>query len=147
MWLAYAACSKREQGLVFFDPTNQLKNAHVAAVGISGFLFALRGLALLANAHWPLAVSTRRVSYLVDTALLVAGLLLVWRLPAAVFANGWLLTKLSLLSIYIGLGILALRPLRSRHARALSLLLALTVFAFIVGAAHRHHPWSWFAPS
>jgi uncharacterized membrane protein SirB2 len=53
-----------------------LRQAHIGLVAASGTLFALRGLAGLAGARWPLARPVRVASWVVDTGLLGAGLLL-----------------------------------------------------------------------
>ena len=56
------------------------------------------------------------------------------------FANGWLLTKLALLVVYVGLGIFALRRGRTQRARALCYVLALLTFGAIYSIARAHHP-------
>ena len=48
-----------------------------------------------------MAAPVRYLSYGIDVILLAAALLLLAVLPAAVFANGWLWAKLSLLVAYI----------------------------------------------
>ena len=78
-----------------------LKQAHVVAVVGSASLFVLRGLAVQGAAAWPMAAPVRYLSYGVDVTLLTAALMLLAALPAAVFANGWLWVKLSLLVVYI----------------------------------------------
>jgi uncharacterized membrane protein SirB2 len=60
----------------------------------------------------------RWTSYTIDTTLLTAAMMLLTILPWAMFGNGWLAVKLVLLVVYIVLGILALRPQRTRPARA-----------------------------
>ena len=53
----------------------QIKQAHVGLVLASGTLFALRGLAVLADMRWAMGVPARYLSYGIDTALLTAALL------------------------------------------------------------------------
>lgn len=117
-----------------------LKWLHVGLALASGGWFALRGAAVLAGMRWPQAAGVRRLSMLIDTALLAAALALVTILPPAVFANGWLVVKLGLLVAYIVAGTYALRRARSRAARAACYLIALALFGAIVGVARAHHP-------
>ena len=121
----------------------QVKWVHVLAVLASGGLFALRGGAALAGAHWPMAAPLRYGSYVIDTVLLTAALMLFGMLPHAMFANGWLAAKLVLLVGYVVLGTLALRRARTARARRLAYVAALVVFATMLGIARAHHPLGW----
>ena len=124
----------------------QIRSVHIWAITLSGCLFALRGLGMLAGARWPQAALLRYLSYTIDTVLLTAALMLVTILPAAVFANGWLTVKLVLVVVYVVLGVFALRRGRSRATRAGCYAGALLVFATIVGIARMHHPLGWLLP-
>lgn len=124
----------------------QIRSVHIWAVTLSGCLFALRGMGMLAGARWPRAAALRYLSYSIDTVLLTAALMLVTILPAAVFANGWLTVKLVLVVAYVVLGVFALRRGRSRGVRAGCYAAALLVFAAIVGIARMHHPLGWLLP-
>lgn len=122
----------------------QIKWVHVAAVLTSGGLFALRGLMLHLGAGgaamaWPL----RFLSYGVDTVLLTAALMLFTILPHAMFANGWLATKLVLLPVYVGLGTFALKRGRTARVRVGCWFAALAVYATMLGIARLHHPLGW----
>ncbi len=124
----------------------QIRQVHVLAVILSGSLFALRGAFALAGARWPQAAPVRYLSYAIDTTLLTAALMLVTILPAAMFANGWLATKLGLVVVYVVLGVLAMRRGRTRGVRAGCYAAALLVFAAVVGIARMHHPLGWLFP-
>jgi uncharacterized membrane protein SirB2 len=119
---------------------------HILAVVLSGSLFALRGAFALAGARWPHAAGTRYLSYAIDTTLLTAALMLLTILPGAMFANGWLATKLALVVAYVVLGVLALRRGRTRGIRLGCFVAALLVFATIFGIARMHHPLGWLLP-
>jgi uncharacterized membrane protein SirB2 len=121
----------------------QIKGIHVAMVLLSGALFALRGGAVLAGARWPLAAPLRYFTWTVDTVLLTAALMLFTLLPGAVFANGWLGTKLVLLVGYVGLGTLAMGRARTPRARTIAFVAAVVVYATMIGIARAHHPWGW----
>jgi uncharacterized membrane protein SirB2 len=117
---------------------------HVAAVIASGSLFAVRGVLVQAGSRWGMAAPIRYLSYSVDTVLLTAALMLVTILPRAMFANGWLATKLALLVAYVVLGSFALKRGRTPRVRRASYLAALAVFATMLGIARAHHPLGWF---
>jgi uncharacterized membrane protein SirB2 len=124
----------------------QIRFVHILAISLSGGLFALRGLGMLAGARWPQAFVVRYLSYTIDTVLLTAALMLVAILPAAMFANHWLTVKLVLVAAYVVLGVFALRRGRSRAIRTTCYVAALLVFAAIVGIARMHHPLGWLLP-
>ncbi len=118
----------------------QIKLLHVATVVASGSLFLLRGIAVQSGAAWGMAAPVRYLSYSVDIVLLTAALMLVAILPGAVFANGWLWVKLTLLVIYIGLGTFALKRGRTARTRLICFVAALAVFACMYGIARTHDP-------
>lgn len=118
----------------------QLKAAHVGLVLLSGAFFALRGMAVLAGAHWPSQALVRRASMAIDSALLLAAVLLLAALNLNPFATPWLLAKLALLVAYVLLGVLALRTARTNAGRTLALMAALGCFGAMVSIARAHHP-------
>ncbi len=131
-----------DMGLIAFYP--QIKWVHIAAVSTSGTLFALRGALVQAGRpRWATAAPVRYFSYSVDTVLLTAALMLLTILPGAMFANGWLATKLVLVVVYVVLGTFALKRGRTPRVRGACYLAALLVFASIIGIAITHHPLGW----
>ena len=123
----------------------QVKWMHIAAVIVSGGLFALRGALVQAGrAEFARLAPLRWLSWGIDTVLLTAALMLATMLPDGFFANGWLLAKIVLLVVYIGLGTAAIKATR-RARGAAAYAGALSVFALIVGIARAHHPLGWFA--
>ncbi|MBX3590155.1 MAG: SirB2 family protein [Burkholderiaceae bacterium] len=124
--------------LVDFYPHTRI--AHIALVSISGSLFAARGLATIAGARWPSLMPVRRASYLIDTALLTAALLLLAMLRLNPFVEPWLAAKLVLLPAYVVLGVMALRRARSPRSRVAWFVAALACFAMMVSIARAHHP-------
>ncbi len=123
----------------------EIRALHVGCVAISGTLFTVRGLmrsADLAGAnHWAL----RWISYVVDTTLLAAAVLLTLIVHQYPFVDGWLTCKVLLLPLYIGLGIVALKRARTRAGRGAAFIAALLTFAYIVGVALAHDPAGWLA--
>lgn len=122
----------------------QIKWTHIACVLASGALFALRGLLVQAG-HAGVAQSAplRWLSYAIDTALLTAALMLVSILPHALYANGWLATKLVLLVVYVLMGTLALKRAHTPRARRAFYVAALAIYVYMLGVARMHHPLGW----
>ena len=119
----------------------QIKWLHVAMVLCSGALFVLRGLMVQTGREaWATAAPLRYLSYSIDTTLLTAAMMLLSILPHAVFANGWLWVKLSLLPVYIVLGSFALKRGRKLSSRRGCYISALLVYGFMLSVAHSHQP-------
>lgn len=124
----------------------QIKLVHLVAVLLSGSLFALRGVGVLAGQRWPLTAPLRYLSYSIDTTLLTAALMLLTILPASLFANGWLALKLVLLVVYVLLATFALRRGKTPRVRAISFIAALLTYGYMLGVARMHHPLGVFYP-
>ena len=124
--------------LIAFYP--QIKFIHIACVVLSGSLFALRGMMMLAGSQWVYHPLLRRGSYLIDTTLLTAGIALAVILHQYPFVQAWLTAKVVLLVVYIVLGVFALRRGRSHGSRAAFFVTALAVYLFIVSIAMAHDP-------
>lgn len=122
-----------------------IKLIHIVCVALSGCLFCVRGVLMLGNApasnHWIL----KRLSYIIDTILLTAAILLAIVIHQYPFVQGWLTVKLLLLPVYILLGMFALRRGKTRRIRAGFFAAALAVYAFIASVAVMHDPRGWFA--
>ena len=123
----------------------QVLAVHVTTVAISGTLFALRGIGRMAG--WPIAnhVIVRRFSYINDTLLLLAAILLCVIIHQYPFVDAWLTAKVLLLVVYIVLGAIALRHGRSPRTRALAYIGALGTFGLILGVALTQNPWGVFS--
>lgn len=119
-----------------------IKHLHMTAVGLSIILFVIR-------AYWSVTGSAllqrrlvRILPHVVDTVLLVCGVILA----AMIGPNQpWILTKIVLLIVYIGVGTIAIKRGRTPRTRATAALIAVAVFAYIVGVAINHDSLSWFA--
>jgi uncharacterized membrane protein SirB2 len=119
----------------------QIKLIHIGAVALSGSLFGLRGLMMLARSRLTHHPALRYLSYAIDTTLLVAALMLVAILHQYPFVQGWLTMKVALLVVYIVLGTLALKRGRTRTVRATCYFAAIVVYLFILSVALTHNPW------
>jgi uncharacterized membrane protein SirB2 len=122
----------------------QIKWVHIACIIASGSLFAVRGLLAQVGrgdvARW---AGLRWLSYAIDTTLLTAAMMLLTILPRGLFANGWLTAKLTLVIVYVTLGVLAMRRAGSPAIRRLSYVGAALTYITIIGIARAHHPLGW----
>lgn len=123
----------------------EIRSIHIAAVLLSGSLFAIRGLGLIVGKRWPLSPSLRYLSYIIDTILLAAALVLMLIVRQYPLVHGWLTVKVGLLVLYIVLGIMAFRPGQRSGVRFGLWTAALLVYAFIISVAMSHHPLGYFA--
>ncbi len=118
----------------------QVRLVHIVCVALSGSLFSVRGMLMLARSPYTNHIVLRRLSQLIDTTLLVAALFLISMLHQYPFVHSWLTVKVVLLFVYIVLGIFALHAGRTRGLRVTCLGAAVLVYAFIVSVALAHHP-------
>jgi uncharacterized membrane protein SirB2 len=122
----------------------QIKWVHVASIIASGMLFLLRGsLVLAGKERIAMLAPLRFLSYGIDTVLLSAALMLLTILPHAMYANGWLAVKLTLVVVYVVLGTLALKRGRTARVRAFSFVAALGIYLTIIAIARTHDPMGW----
>ncbi|HMO45789.1 MAG TPA: SirB2 family protein [Rubrivivax sp.] len=116
------------------------KLLHQGAVVVSVSGFALRGLASFAGAAWTRGRLARTLPHIVDTLLLTSALVMAWMLRLTPGVAPWLTAKIAGLLLYIGLGMLALRPGRPLGVRLAAWLAALLVFGWIVSVALSKNP-------
>ena len=121
----------------------QIKFVHVLCVILSGSLFALRGLMMLAGSRFTNHALVRYASYAIDTTLLTAALMLITILHQYPFVQAWLTIKVLLLVVYIVLGVFALRRGRTRRVRTICYVAALATYLSVVGVALAHNPLGW----
>ena len=120
-----------------------IKNIHIGLALLSGSLFVARGLwALLAGSGAPWQRRVNRISYMVDTGLLLAALLLLIIFSFAPLSAAWLQAKLLLLVLYVVFGALAFRDKYTLSMRWLAYLAALLCFAGMYYSARLHQPFA-----
>jgi uncharacterized membrane protein SirB2 len=117
-----------------------LRHFHIVLALLSVGLFVVRGSLVLARspAHDPAWL--KYPSYLIDTLLLTAALMLTTVIRQYPFATDWLTMKVALLVIYVVLGSIALKRGRTRAVRATAFVAALMTVAFLFSVARAHHP-------
>jgi uncharacterized membrane protein SirB2 len=109
-----------------------------AALSLAGFV--ARGLGSFVQAAWVRHRFTRVAPHVVDTLLLLSALVMAWMLRATPSSAPWLVAKIAGLLLYIGLGMLALRPGRPLGLRIAAWVAALVVFGWIVSVALTKQP-------
>jgi uncharacterized membrane protein SirB2 len=117
-----------------------LKHIHLATVAVSFALFLLRGVWMVLDSERLNRRWVRVLPHVNDTVLLAAGVWLAFMLRETPGASPWLTAKLLALPVYIGLGVLALRPGRTKRVRIAAWLAALAVFAYIIAVALTRSP-------
>lgn len=117
-----------------------LKTIHQTAVALSFSGFVARGVAALAGAAWVKGRLAKTLPHVLDSVLLASGLGLAWMLRLAPGPASWLLAKIIGLLVYIGLGMVALRPGRPTAVRAAAWVGALATFGYIVSVAITKNP-------
>lgn len=119
-----------------------IKHLHVTAAVLSILFFVIR-------AYWSVTCSNKlqlrlvkTLPHVIDTVLLLAGITLAAMIGPE---QPWILAKIVALIAYIGVGTIAIKRGKTPKARGIAALVAVAIFAYIVGVAMNHHPLSWLA--
>jgi uncharacterized membrane protein SirB2 len=121
-----------------------IKTVHQTAVALSVAGFFARGVGALGGAVWVRGRLAKTLPHLIDSVLLLSALTLAWMLRLTPGSAPWLLAKIIGLLLYIGLGVVALRPGRPRAVRASAWVAALLTFGWIVSVALTKNPLGFF---
>ncbi len=122
-----------------------IKLLHQSAVALSGLGFVVRGIASFRGAQWTQSRLAKTLPHMVDTVLLASAVALAAMLHLNPLHTPWLLSKLLGLLLYIGLGIVAMRPRFGLKMRGIAWALALAVLSWIISVAVLKNPWGIFA--
>jgi uncharacterized membrane protein SirB2 len=119
-----------------------IKQLHITAATLSLLLFIVR-------AYWSITRSNKLqqplvkiTPHVVDTILLVCGILLTFAVGGL---QPWIVAKLIALVLYIAVGTIAIKRGKTTGSRATAALIAIAIFFYIVGVAVAHNPLSWIA--
>ncbi len=119
-----------------------IKHIHMTAAGLSILLFVIR-------AYWSVTCSGRLqtrmmkiLPHIIDTILLLAGIALAVVLGPE---QPWILAKVIGVLLYIGVGTVAIKRGKTPATRAIAAIVAVAIFAYIVGVAINHNPLSWLS--
>lgn len=115
-----------------------IKQIHIGLGLLSVTFFVIRFLLLwLKNWSKQRLKPLNRLSYILDTGLLLAAFCLLYILQLNPFATSWVASKLLLLVIYVGLGIVAFKA-QQQKLKIVAALLALLCFYLIYKTARLH---------
>ncbi|MEP6874348.1 MAG: SirB2 family protein [Burkholderiales bacterium] len=117
-----------------------VKTIHQGAVALSLTGFFARGLGSLRGAAWVRGGLAKTLPHVVDTVLLLSALTLAWMLRVTPGSAPWLAAKVVGLVVYVGLGVIALKPGRPLRVRAATWIAALATFGWIVSVAITKSP-------
>jgi uncharacterized membrane protein SirB2 len=118
---------------------SDIRLLHIGCAALSGALFTLRAVLRINGSPQANRRALRLASYVIDSTLLLAAVLLMLIVHQYPFVNGWLTAKVLLLCVYILLGLLALKWTRTTLGRSAALVGALAAFGTIVAVAVAHH--------
>ncbi len=111
---------------------NVIKVIHVTCVLLSITGFTVRGIWMMRESPWLRKKWVRIAPHIIDTLLLVAGILLALRIQQYPFVQGWLTAKVLALIAYIVVGAVGLKYGRTRKIRMTAWLAAIVIFGYIV---------------
>jgi len=120
-----------------------LKAFHITLACLTATGFLVRGFWSVLdsperNARW-----VRVAPHLVDTALLVLGVLLAVRIGASL-TDPWLAAKMTALLAYIGFGVLTMRA-PTRRLKIFGFVAALLTLVYLFAVAFTRSPWPFAA--
>lgn len=116
-----------------------VRNLHVILAYVTVFGFALRAIWAFIGSSRLKSKPARILPHIVDTLLLVCGLVLVFGLGHAL-TSGWLVMKFVALLAYIGFGVLTLRA-SNMQLRIVGVIGALVSVGYIFAVALTRNPW------
>ena len=116
------------------------KHAHMTLAALSGALFLVRGLWMLADSPMRRRAWVKSAPHLIDSLLLVTAIILAWWSAQSPISNFWLTAKVGALIAYILLGSLALKYGKTRMVRLAAFIGALACFGYIVATAITKNP-------
>jgi uncharacterized membrane protein SirB2 len=122
-----------------------VKLIHQSAVALSLTGFFVRGAASLSGATWVQSRLAKTLPHVIDTVLLLSALTLASMLSLTPANAPWLMAKVVGLVAYVALGVIAMRPTRSRRVRVAAWLAAMATAGWIVSVAITKSAWGVFS--
>lgn len=121
-----------------------LKHTHLLLVALSLVLFIIRGTALQLNAGWLNKKVVKIAPHIIDSFLLLTGVMLTLAVAQYPITDHWLTVKMLLLVGYIALGIKMMRSTQVMMQRGY-FAGALACVLLMVTVATTHHPLGLFS--
>lgn len=113
-----------------------VKTVHIASAYLTGLGFLIRGVLAMLQSPMLRGRALKTLPHIIDTFLLVSGLIMMVTWAIWPSSNIWLFVKLVGLLCYIFFGLLMLRWGSTARNRWLGLLGGLLVYLYIIGVAH-----------
>jgi uncharacterized membrane protein SirB2 len=101
-----------------------------ALLSITGYI--VRGLWMMRESPWLQKKWVRIAPHIIDTLLLLAGILLAMRIQQYPFVQGWLTAKILALIAYIVVGAIGLKYGKTKNIRIIAWFSAIAIFFYIV---------------
>ena len=117
-----------------------VRHVHMTCAILSISLFTLRGLLMVGDSRLLQTPVLRLLPHVIDTVFFTSALILMTIVHQYPFVNGWLTMKVVLLTAYVVLGSMAIRPTRTKTTRIMAFVAALLVVSFLVSVALTHDP-------
>lgn len=118
-----------------------IKHIHQATALITISLFVVRGYWMITNSPRLGKPWVKILPHVNDTVLLGSAILLAYTTQQYPLRYDWLSAKVLALLLYIGLGMVALSPKRSKPVKITAWVSALAVVVYIVFVALTKQPW------
>ena len=117
-----------------------VKYVHIVAVSVTFALFFVRGLWVLRAYPSPQESWIRYVPHVVDTVIVVSALVFLWDTRNLGWPGPWLTVKLTLIAVYVLLGIVVLKFAQGLGIKVLTWIAALSMFLFVTTIAVLRNP-------
>lgn len=117
-----------------------LKHLHISLAALSGTLFLVRGLWMLADSPMRQRAWVKSAPHVIDSLLLLTAIILAWWSGQSPLGDAWLTAKVTALLAYILFGSVALKYGKTRLVRGAALIAALASFGYIVATAITKNP-------
>lgn len=113
-----------------------LKDIHILCAYATGIGIVIRGVLVIAQNTFSKHRIIKILPHMIDTVLLLSGLVMAYQLSYIPSEQPWLLAKIIALVFYIFFGLVLLRWAKTTQIRVFSLIAVMGTFVYIVGAAH-----------
>jgi len=122
-----------------------IKHAHMMFAVISGLFFLVRGVWMLLESPMLQKKWVKILPHVNDTLMLAFAAGLVVMSQQYPFVDHWLSAKLIALVLYVVIGTVAIKRGKTKSIRAGAFVVALLLYAYIVGVAITHNPLSFMS--
>tara|TARA_R110000772_G_scaffold183368_5_gene294527 strand:- start:1994 stop:2389 length:396 start_codon:yes stop_codon:yes gene_type:complete len=119
------------------------KYIHITFALLSISSFILRGFWMMQNSAILQRKPVKILPHIIDTVFLLSAISLLFILGFGYLQQGWLLHKISLMFVYILLGVIALGQKYSKSKRVMAFFAGVLVFFYIIGIAIFKTALSW----